>query len=47
METGLLPAEGKLAVGYVPYQKPNSPRYTKEDALKNGTLYPGLNLPYR
>ena len=47
MEAGLMPAEGMLGANYVPYQKPNSPRYTKEDALKNGTLYPGLNLPYR
>lgn len=46
-EVGLLPAEGYLGSNYVPYQKSNSPRYTNEDALKNGTLYPGLNLPYR
>ena len=46
-ETGIMPAEGYLAANYVPIQKENSPRYTKEDALKNGTLYPGLNLPYK
>lgn len=46
-ETGSLPAQGRLAVSYVPTQKPNSPQYSAADALKNGTLFPGLNLPFR
>lgn len=46
-ETGLLPAQGKLAVAYVPMQRENSPMYSAADALKNGTLFPGLNLPFR
>ena len=44
-ETGSLPAQGRLAVSYVPMQKPNSPKYSAADGLKNGTLFPGLNLP--
>ncbi len=46
-ETGYLPTQGRLAVSYVPTQKPNSPQYSAAEGLKNGTLFPGLNLPYR
>ena len=46
-ESGSMPPEGYIGISYVPYQKAGSPRYTKEEALKNGTLYPGLNLPYK
>ncbi len=46
-EVGQLPADGYLANAYVPYQKAGSPQYTKDDALKFGTLFPGLNLPYK
>jgi len=45
-ETGLMPQQGLLAAAYVPIQRQDSPRYTLQDALKNGTLFPGLNLPY-
>ena len=47
METGSLPAQGKLAVSYVPMQKPNGQKYSPSDGLKNGTLFPGLNLPFK
>lgn len=45
-ETGQMPEQGLLAAAYIPYQREDSPRYDKENALKNGTLFPGLNLPY-
>ena len=45
-EHGMLPSQGLLAAAYVPEQRMSSPQYTKEEALKNGTLFPGLNLPY-
>lgn len=45
-ETGQMPQNGLLAAAYVPVQRQDSPRYTKEEALKNGTMFPGLNLPY-
>lgn len=43
---GTLPACAPLAVPYVPFQQKNSQKYNKEDALSNGTLFPGLNLPF-
>lgn len=44
---GTLPECAPLAVPYVPYQQSGSKRYSQMDALNNGTLYPGLNLPFR
>jgi len=45
-ETGLLPEEGLLAAAYVPIQRTDSPQYSPQDGLKNGTIFQGLNLPY-
>lgn len=43
---GTLPACAPLAVPYVPFQQKNPKRYSQQDALANGTLFPGLNLPF-
>ena len=43
---GLLPSCAPLAVPYVPFQQTGAKRYNQADALNNGTLYPGLNLPF-
>lgn len=43
---GTLPACAPLAVPYVPFQQQNPQRYDKDEALQNGTLFPGLNLPF-
>ena len=44
--SGILPCCAPLAVPYVPFQPPGSQKYDQTDALKNGTLFPGLNLPF-
>ena len=43
---GLMPECAPLAVPYVPFQQTGSKRYSQQDALANGTLFPGLNLPF-
>jgi len=43
---GNQPACANLAVAYVPFQQNNPKKYTQSDALSNGTLFPGLNLPF-
>ena len=43
---GTLPECAPLAVPYVPFQQMNSKRYAQNEALNNGTLFPGLNLPF-
>ncbi len=43
---GTMPNCAPLAVPYVPFQQTGSKRYSQQDALNNGTLYPGLNLPF-
>lgn len=43
---GTLPECAPLAVPYVPFQQSNPQRYNQNDALNNGTLFPGLNLPF-
>lgn len=43
---GTLPECAPLAVPYVPFQQTNPKRYNQADALSNGTLFPGLNLPF-
>ena len=43
---GTLPSCANLAVPYVPMQQRNAKRYDQNDALSNGTLFPGLNLPF-
>lgn len=44
---GTLPACAPLAVPYVPFQQTGSKRYNQNEALCNGTLFPGLNLPFQ
>lgn len=44
---GTLPACAPLANPYVPFQGRNPDRYTAGRALIKGTLFPGLDLPYR
>mgnify|MGYP001037242082 FL=1 len=43
---GTLPSCAGLAVPYVPFQQDNPQKYTQSEALSNGTLFPGLNLPF-
>lgn len=43
---GVMPSCAPLAVPYVPFQQQNPQRYSQSDALSNGTLFPGLNLPF-
>lgn len=43
---GTMPDCAPLAVPYVPFQQTGSKRYCQADALNNGTLFPGLNLPF-
>lgn len=43
---GTLPACAPLAVPYVPFQQTGSKKYSQTDAINNGTLFPGLNLPF-
>jgi len=35
-----------MAVPYVPFQQSAQTRYSQQDALNNGTLFPALNLPF-
>ena len=43
---GTLPSCAPLAVPYVPFQQEGSQKYSQTEALANGTLFPGLNLPF-
>ena len=43
---GPLPKCAPLAVPYVPMQQSSKPAYDTEEALKRGTLFPGLDLPF-
>lgn len=43
---GTQPPCANLAVPYVPVQQRDPKRYDQTDALSNGTLFPGLNLPF-
>ena len=36
-----------MAFPYVPVQEANPPRYNRTEALQTGTLFPGLNLPFK
>lgn len=45
---GTLPGTcAPLAFPYVPFQEKNPPRYEQAMALQTGTLFPGLNLPFK
>ena len=46
MAAGPFPECAPLAVPYVAFQQNNSKRYNQQEALNNGTLFPGLNLPF-
>ena len=44
---GSLPGKcGNMVFPYVAMQGENARRYDKKEALQNGTLFPGLNLPF-
>ena len=43
---GTLPACASLVFPYVPMQENNPPRYSQQDAMNAGTLFPELNLPF-
>ena len=45
-QQGSLPSCAPLALAYVPMQPSAAPAYDPEDALKRGTLFPGLDLPF-
>lgn len=45
--TGIVPKCGMLAVPYVPVQRSTNDSYQADKALARGTLFPGLDLPYR
>lgn len=45
--SGILPECAPLAVPYVPFQQTGSKKYTQNEALNRGTLFPGLDLPFR
>lgn len=44
--SGTMPSCAPLAVPYVPFQQMGSAKYDHSEALENGTLFPGLNLPF-
>ena len=44
--SGALPECAPLAFPYVPMQPTGASRYNQADALNNGSLFPGLNLPF-
>ena len=44
---GRLPAAAPLANPYVPYQTEDPPKYEARKALIRGTMYPGLDLPFK
>ncbi len=43
---GTMPSCAPLSVPYVPFQQSNPKRYERMEALSEGTLFPGLNLPF-
>ncbi len=43
---GQQPCCAPLATPYVPFQQQGEQRYTRAEALAQGTLFPGLNLPF-
>lgn len=44
---GALPGCAPLAAAFVPMQQETPPRYSAADALPRGTLFPGLDLPFK
>ena len=47
VKTGHMPECGMLATSYVPVQRSAEDSYSANQALARGTLFPGLDLPYR
>lgn len=43
---GYMPSCAPLAVPYVPFQQEGEKKYDKSEALAQGTIFPGLNLPF-
>ena len=41
-----MPSCAPLSVPYVPFQQERSQKYDQTGALANGTIFPGLNLPF-
>lgn len=46
-KSGSLPACAPLALAYVPMQAETTPQYNPGEALARGTLFPGLDLPWK
>jgi spore coat protein JB len=46
-KNGELPPCAPLAAGFVPWQQKNPPKYGTGEALPRGTLFPGLDLPWK
>ncbi|MBQ7871852.1 MAG: spore coat associated protein CotJA, partial [Oscillospiraceae bacterium] len=45
---GTLPGHcAQLAFPYIPVQEQNPVRYSRMEALQTGTLFPGLDLPFK
>ncbi len=44
---GSLPKCAPLAFPYIPMQEQNPPRFSRTEALQVGTLFPGLDLPFK
>ena len=44
---GYLPENAPLANPYVPFQRECPPKYDPRKAIIRGTLYPGLDLPFK
>lgn len=48
VERGALPGQcAPMVFPYVPMQGKNPVRYSRMEALETGTLFPGLNLPFK
>ena len=44
---GTLPGTcASMVFPYIPMQENDPPRYSNDDAMRAGTLFPGLNLPF-
>lgn len=46
-KSGPLPQCAPLALSYTPLQQENPPKYSTNEALYRGTLFPGLDLPLK
>lgn len=44
---GTLPSQAPLANPYVPFQKNNAAQYLPSKGVVRGTLFPGLDLPFK